>query len=235
MKKNIYGPFFLTALLFVCRMRRLVFYQISPVHPVSESIVSVTAVQLVYNPFSQLFTYLELYSQLQLNLKSDPITLGVLHIVRASDDSMHNGNVPAIERNQDYVECFSIFYHFSFLLHLFLLQYTTNKCPNTQVSKYFIYLDQLFKTFFLQNVSNFDFCQKYQKTLIQYKWFKIDFTIFALKLFTQYFVYVLNLQSKDYVFIIHYVTKSKFLKQVSFDRGFIQFLLFNVTGTFLRS
>ena len=148
MKKNIYGPFFLTALLFVCHKRRLVFYQISPVHPVSESIVSVTAVQLVYNPFSQLFTYLELYSQLQLNLKSDPITLGVLHIVRASNDSMHNGNVPAMERNQDYVECFSIFYNFSFLLHLFLLQYTTNKCPNTQVSKYFIYLDQLFKTFF---------------------------------------------------------------------------------------
>ena len=91
------------------------------------------------------------------------------------------------------------------------------------------------RLFFLQNVSNFDFCQKYQKTLIQYKWFKIDFTIFALKLFTQYFVYVLDLQSKDYVFIIPYLTKSKFLKQVSFDRGFILFLLFNVTGTFLRS
>ena len=36
-----------------------------------------TAVQLVYNPFSQFISQVELYSQLQLSLKSDPITLGV--------------------------------------------------------------------------------------------------------------------------------------------------------------
>ena len=36
-----------------------------------------TAVQLVYNPFSQFVSQLELYSQLQLSLQSDPIALGV--------------------------------------------------------------------------------------------------------------------------------------------------------------
>ena len=36
-----------------------------------------TAVQLVYNPFSQFVSQLELYSQLQLSLQSDPIGLGV--------------------------------------------------------------------------------------------------------------------------------------------------------------
>ena len=35
-----------------------------------------TAVWLVYNPFSQLGPQLTLYSQLQLSLLSDPITLG---------------------------------------------------------------------------------------------------------------------------------------------------------------
>ena len=37
----------------------------------------VTAVQLVFNPFSQLVLQLELYSQLQLSLWSDPITFSV--------------------------------------------------------------------------------------------------------------------------------------------------------------
>ena len=36
-----------------------------------------TAVRLVYNPFSQFGPQLELYSQLQLSLWSDPIALGV--------------------------------------------------------------------------------------------------------------------------------------------------------------
>ena len=37
----------------------------------------VTAVQLVFNPFSQLVPQLELYSQLQLSLWSDPIAFSV--------------------------------------------------------------------------------------------------------------------------------------------------------------
>ena len=37
-----------------------------------------TADQLVYNPFSQLISQLELYSQLDLSLQSDPIALCVL-------------------------------------------------------------------------------------------------------------------------------------------------------------
>ena len=37
-----------------------------------------TAVQLVFNPFSQLVPQLELYSQLQLSLWSDPIAFSVL-------------------------------------------------------------------------------------------------------------------------------------------------------------
>ena len=36
-----------------------------------------TAVQLVFNPFSQLVPQLELYSQLQLSLWSDPIAFSV--------------------------------------------------------------------------------------------------------------------------------------------------------------
>ena len=36
-----------------------------------------TAVQLVFNPFSQLIPKLELYSQLQLSLRSDPIAFSV--------------------------------------------------------------------------------------------------------------------------------------------------------------
>ena len=36
-----------------------------------------TAVQLVYIPFSQFISLAELYSQLQLSLWSDPIALGV--------------------------------------------------------------------------------------------------------------------------------------------------------------
>ena len=39
---------------------------------------SLTAVQLGSNPFSQFLSQLELYSQLQLSLQSDPIALGVL-------------------------------------------------------------------------------------------------------------------------------------------------------------
>ena len=39
--------------------------------------MAVTAVQLVFNPFSQLDPQLELYSQLQLSLLSDPITVSV--------------------------------------------------------------------------------------------------------------------------------------------------------------
>ena len=39
--------------------------------------VVVTAVQLVFNPFSQLVPQLELYSQLQLSLWRDPIALSV--------------------------------------------------------------------------------------------------------------------------------------------------------------
>ena len=37
----------------------------------------ITAVRLVYNPFSQFGPQLELYPQLQLSLWSDPIALGV--------------------------------------------------------------------------------------------------------------------------------------------------------------
>ena len=36
-----------------------------------------TAVQIVYNPFSKSLSQLQLYSQLQLSLQSDPIVLGV--------------------------------------------------------------------------------------------------------------------------------------------------------------
>ena len=36
-----------------------------------------TAVQLVFNPFIQFVSHLELYSQLQLSLQSDPIAHGV--------------------------------------------------------------------------------------------------------------------------------------------------------------
>ena len=36
-----------------------------------------TAVQLVFNPFSQLVPQLELYSQLQLSIWSDPIAFSV--------------------------------------------------------------------------------------------------------------------------------------------------------------
>ena len=36
-----------------------------------------TAVQLVFNPFITFFSQVEIYSQLQLSLKSDPITFGV--------------------------------------------------------------------------------------------------------------------------------------------------------------
>ena len=36
-----------------------------------------TAVQLVFNPFSQLVPQLELYSQLQMSLWSDPIVFSV--------------------------------------------------------------------------------------------------------------------------------------------------------------
>ena len=36
-----------------------------------------TAVQLVYNPFSQFISQAQLYSQLQLSLESDPIALNV--------------------------------------------------------------------------------------------------------------------------------------------------------------
>ena len=39
--------------------------------------VTGTAVQAVYNPFSQFVPQLELYSQLQLSLQSDHIALGV--------------------------------------------------------------------------------------------------------------------------------------------------------------
>ena len=39
--------------------------------------IAATAVQVVYNPFSQFVFQLELYSQLQLSLQSDPITFGV--------------------------------------------------------------------------------------------------------------------------------------------------------------
>ena len=36
-----------------------------------------TAIKLGYNPFSQVVSQLELYSQLQLSLQSDPIAPGV--------------------------------------------------------------------------------------------------------------------------------------------------------------
>ena len=51
--------------------------------PISQTLVSPftylnsTTVQLVFNLFSQFITQLELYSQLQLNLWIDPITLSV--------------------------------------------------------------------------------------------------------------------------------------------------------------
>ena len=38
---------------------------------------AVTAVQLVFNPFSHFFPQLELYSQLQLSLWSDPTMFSV--------------------------------------------------------------------------------------------------------------------------------------------------------------
>ena len=39
--------------------------------------IPLTAVQLVYTPFSQFISQLELYSQLQLSLQRDHIALGV--------------------------------------------------------------------------------------------------------------------------------------------------------------
>ena len=36
-----------------------------------------TAIQLVFNPFTQFVPLVELYSQLQLNLLSDPIALAL--------------------------------------------------------------------------------------------------------------------------------------------------------------
>ena len=41
------------------------------------NIMAGTAVQAVYNPFSQFVPQLELYSQLLLSQQSDPIALGV--------------------------------------------------------------------------------------------------------------------------------------------------------------
>ena len=55
--------FFLLAKTVKCKAEKCVF--------------QVTAVQLVYNPFSQIVSQLELNSQLQLILQSDPITLCV--------------------------------------------------------------------------------------------------------------------------------------------------------------
>ena len=43
----------------------------------SSWLVGATAVQLVFNPFSQFVPQLELYSQLQLSLWSDPIVVSV--------------------------------------------------------------------------------------------------------------------------------------------------------------
>ena len=43
----------------------------------------ITAVQLVFKPFSQLVPQLELYSQLQLSLWSDLITFSVLNQVKS--------------------------------------------------------------------------------------------------------------------------------------------------------
>ena len=43
----------------------------------SSWLVGATAVQLVFNPFSQFVPQLELYSQLQLSLWSDPIAFFV--------------------------------------------------------------------------------------------------------------------------------------------------------------
>ena len=47
-----------------------------------------TAVQLVFNPFSQFYPQLELYSQLQLSLWNDPITFSVprLMVVKIQGD-----------------------------------------------------------------------------------------------------------------------------------------------------
>ena len=51
----------------------------SPLHTVLCAGMSVnfTVVQLVYNPFSQFVSQAQFYSKFQLNLKSDPISLGV--------------------------------------------------------------------------------------------------------------------------------------------------------------
>ena len=38
---------------------------------------TLTAVQLVFNPYSQLVPQLELYSQLKLSLRSDPVAFSV--------------------------------------------------------------------------------------------------------------------------------------------------------------
>ena len=43
----------------------------------SRMLVNFTAVQLVYDPFSKFFFQAQFYSKFQLNLKSDPISLGV--------------------------------------------------------------------------------------------------------------------------------------------------------------
>ena len=55
--------------LTTCTMGKLIYTQNDP--------LSGTAVQPVFNPFSQLVPQLELYSQLQLSLWSDPITFSV--------------------------------------------------------------------------------------------------------------------------------------------------------------
>ena len=45
---------------------------------------ALTAVQLVFNPFSQFVPHLELYSQLKLSLWSDPLTFPLFGLVSPS-------------------------------------------------------------------------------------------------------------------------------------------------------
>ena len=54
----------------------------------------ITAVQVVFNPFSQFISQVELYSRLQLSLQSDPIALGVpifIYFMTESTISNHWG------------------------------------------------------------------------------------------------------------------------------------------------
>ena len=79
---------------FNCEKKIFWFYWIKPVNKNAQPVVAVTeqlsscpaccscyqtAVQLFFNPFIQFVSQFKLYSQLQLSLRSDPMTIGVYY------------------------------------------------------------------------------------------------------------------------------------------------------------